>query len=128
NSSRFAEFLRNGLQAETTQWVCRTLTYDNRWRICDLFAINGTGYPFFLTDYSGRDYFVYLNARAASAAELSGDTEENARGNSVPLTSAPVYGAPSGAIENVFETKSEYEVTDLRGSSSSDGAAYGSTS
>ncbi|VDM26232.1 unnamed protein product [Toxocara canis] len=118
-----------GKQAQTTQWVCRTLSYDNRWRICDLFAINGTSYPHFLTEYPGRDYFVYLQARAPTAAELSGDTEENVRGNTIPQTSVSVYGAPSGGnAQAVVETKSEYEATDLKSYDSQNSAVYGSAS
>ncbi|VDD85947.1 unnamed protein product [Enterobius vermicularis] len=44
-------------QDERSIWVCRTLTYDNRWQICDLYAVIGTAYPQYLIDYPGRDYF-----------------------------------------------------------------------
>lgn len=53
-----------------SQWICRTLTYDNRWKICDLFAVNGTESPYFLTQYHGRDYFVYLAALPPTDAEI----------------------------------------------------------
>lgn len=36
------------------------MTYDHRWKICDLFAVNGSGSPYFLVDYKGRDYFEWV--------------------------------------------------------------------
>ncbi len=47
----------NAMQDPNSTWICRTLTYDHKWKICDLFAINGSSYPYFLAEYHGRDYF-----------------------------------------------------------------------
>ncbi|VDM97051.1 unnamed protein product [Thelazia callipaeda] len=48
-------------QDHKSEWICRSLTYDHRWKICDLFAVNGTNLPHFLTEYSERDYLEYVH-------------------------------------------------------------------
>uniref|UniRef100_A0A7E4VAX8 PAN domain-containing protein n=1 Tax=Panagrellus redivivus TaxID=6233 RepID=A0A7E4VAX8_PANRE len=81
-------------QDASTQWICRTLTYDNKWKICDLFAVNGTQYPYFLTQYHGRDYFVYLAALPPTDAQLT--VEETTEAAAASSTAAPTTAAPSG--------------------------------
>jgi len=57
-------------QKASSPWVCRSLTYDNEWRICDLFAVNGTHHPYFLVEHPERDYFEYLAALPPTDAQL----------------------------------------------------------
>uniref|UniRef100_A0AC35GJ66 Apple domain-containing protein n=1 Tax=Panagrolaimus sp. PS1159 TaxID=55785 RepID=A0AC35GJ66_9BILA len=79
-----------------SQWVCRTLTYDNVWKICDLFAVNGTETPYFLTQYHGRDYFVYLPALPPTDEQLNGETkieEASAATGTVAAASSPAAGS-----------------------------------
>ncbi|KAK0397976.1 hypothetical protein QR680_002370 [Steinernema hermaphroditum] len=80
-------------QDVSSQWVCRSLTYDNRWKICDLFAINGTSSPYYLAEYPGRDYFSYLAALPPTDAQVQGKGAE-------------ATGAAPGPIGNTVE---EYE-------------------
>jgi hypothetical protein len=47
-------------QDHSTEWICRSVTFDHQWKICDLFAVNGTEQPYFLLDYQGRDYFEWV--------------------------------------------------------------------
>ncbi|CAD5221665.1 unnamed protein product [Bursaphelenchus okinawaensis] len=49
-------------QNNATKWVCRSLTYDHKYEICDIYAINGQSKPYYLTEYHMRDYFAYLPA------------------------------------------------------------------
>ncbi|KAH7730950.1 PAN domain containing protein [Aphelenchoides avenae] len=60
-------------QDPSSKWVCRSLTYDNRWKICDLFAVDGNSHPYFLTEYDGRDYFAYQAALPPTDAQLNGE-------------------------------------------------------
>ncbi|KAI6233680.1 hypothetical protein M3Y99_00882400 [Aphelenchoides fujianensis] len=57
-------------QNPSSQWICRSLTYDRKWQLCDLFAIDGSTSPFFLSEYRHRDYFKYLAALPPSDREL----------------------------------------------------------
>ncbi|KAL3095263.1 hypothetical protein niasHS_007362 [Heterodera schachtii] len=59
-------------QDPSKAWVCRSVTYDHRWKICDLFAVNGTTSPYFLVDFKGRDYFDFLPALPPSDFQLGG--------------------------------------------------------
>ncbi|MCP9266368.1 Protein F52C9.5 [Dirofilaria immitis] len=54
------------LQDLSSEWVCRSLTFDHQWKICDLFAVNGTKPPHFLTEYMDRDYLEYLQVGSSS--------------------------------------------------------------
>ncbi|CAD5228263.1 unnamed protein product [Bursaphelenchus xylophilus] len=49
-------------QNTSSKWVCRSLTYDHKYEICDIYAINGQSKPYYLTEYHMRDYFAYLPA------------------------------------------------------------------
>uniref|UniRef100_A0A914YM06 Apple domain-containing protein n=1 Tax=Panagrolaimus superbus TaxID=310955 RepID=A0A914YM06_9BILA len=95
-----------------SQWVCRTLTYDNTWKICDLFAVNGTESPYFLTQYHGRDYFVYLPALPPTDEQINGETKtEEASGaaGTVSAASAPAAAgasAPASSSTGVSEASS----------------------
>uniref|UniRef100_A0A0R3S3W6 Apple domain-containing protein n=1 Tax=Elaeophora elaphi TaxID=1147741 RepID=A0A0R3S3W6_9BILA len=48
-------------QDPNSEWICRSLTFDHHWKICDLFAVNGTNPPHFLTEYFDRDYLEYIH-------------------------------------------------------------------
>jgi hypothetical protein len=58
-------------QNPQTRWICRSLTYDHKWHICDLFAIDGTQPPYYLAEYKHRDYFKYLAAQPPADKEFS---------------------------------------------------------
>ncbi|KAL3981804.1 PAN domain family protein [Acanthocheilonema viteae] len=58
-------------QNADSEWVCRSLTFDHHWKICDLFAVNGTSPPHFLTEYLDRDYLEYLNVSPSSQVHSS---------------------------------------------------------
>uniref|UniRef100_A0A914EN27 Apple domain-containing protein n=1 Tax=Acrobeloides nanus TaxID=290746 RepID=A0A914EN27_9BILA len=73
-------------------WVCRSLTYDNKYKICDLFAVNGTEYPYYLVEYETRDYFDFLAALPPTDAELNG--EEGGEG---AAAAADGQAGPEGA-------------------------------
>uniref|UniRef100_A0A914HZM5 Apple domain-containing protein n=1 Tax=Globodera rostochiensis TaxID=31243 RepID=A0A914HZM5_GLORO len=59
-------------QDPSNAWICRSVTYDHRWKICDLFAVNGTTKPYFLVDFMGRDYFDFLAALPPTDSQLKG--------------------------------------------------------
>uniref|UniRef100_A0A1I8BG52 Apple domain-containing protein n=1 Tax=Meloidogyne hapla TaxID=6305 RepID=A0A1I8BG52_MELHA len=59
-------------QNHSTKWICRSLTYDHRWKICDLFAVNGGDSPYNLLDFEGRDYFQYMPAFPPTDFEMLG--------------------------------------------------------
>ncbi|CAG9539524.1 unnamed protein product [Cercopithifilaria johnstoni] len=58
-------------QNPDSEWVCRSLTFDHHWKICDLFAVNGTSPPHFLTEYLDRDYLEYLHTSPSSTVYSS---------------------------------------------------------
>ncbi|VDK71622.1 unnamed protein product [Litomosoides sigmodontis] len=58
-------------QDSDSEWVCRSLTFDHHWKICDLFAVNGTSPPHFLTEYLDRDYLEYLQINPSSDVHSS---------------------------------------------------------
>ncbi|EJD74962.1 hypothetical protein LOAG_17799 [Loa loa] len=58
-------------QDPNSEWVCRSLTFDHHWKICDLFAVNGTSPPHFLTEYLDRDYLEYLQISPSSGVHLT---------------------------------------------------------
>ncbi|TMS37573.1 hypothetical protein L596_004476 [Steinernema carpocapsae] len=93
-------------QDASSQWVCRSVTFDNRWKICDLFAINGTSTPYFLTDYPGRDYFAYLAALPPTDAQIQGKPAEGA---AIPSPVAAENSA-SGPVGNTLE---EYDPSNV---------------
>ncbi|KAE9556137.1 hypothetical protein FO519_000625 [Halicephalobus sp. NKZ332] len=115
-------------QDASSQWVCRTLTYDHRWKICDLFAVNGTERPFFLAQYHGRDYFVYLAALPPTDAELIGGNEVGANTNSVASGSAPSVPATSeSAASGSVASESAASESATSGSAASEPATSKST-
>ncbi|CAK5082198.1 unnamed protein product [Meloidogyne enterolobii] len=59
-------------QNHSSEWICRSLTYDHRWKICDLFAVNGGDSPYNLLDFEGRDYFQYMPALPPTDSEMLG--------------------------------------------------------
>ncbi|RCN47857.1 hypothetical protein ANCCAN_06051 [Ancylostoma caninum] len=59
------------MEKQGGSWTCRSVVYDSKWRICDMFAVAATAAPFTLVDYEGRDYYEYLAALPPSDAELS---------------------------------------------------------
>ncbi|VIO86281.1 Uncharacterized protein BM_BM10928 [Brugia malayi] len=58
-------------QDPNSEWMCRSLTFDHHWKICDLFAVNGTNPPHFLTEYLDRDYLEYLQVNPSSNVHLT---------------------------------------------------------
>ncbi|KAI6236009.1 hypothetical protein M3Y95_00112000 [Aphelenchoides besseyi] len=63
-------------QNASSRWVCRSLTYDRKWKLCDLFAIDGNSAPFFLSEYRHRDYFKYLAAVPPADKDLRSESRE----------------------------------------------------
>lgn len=61
-------------QDSNSPWICRSLTYDHRWKICDLYAVEGDKLPYFLVNVEGRDYFE-LNADALPTETTLAPTE-----------------------------------------------------
>jgi hypothetical protein len=40
-------------------WKCASFTYDNRWRLCDLYAVVANTGGSSLVNFPGRDYFRF---------------------------------------------------------------------
>ncbi|KAF7633874.1 Apple domain-containing protein [Meloidogyne graminicola] len=77
NCNECLERCSKQFQNQSTEWICRSLTYDHRWKICDLFAVNGGDYPYNLLDYEGRDYFQYMPALPPTDIEMLGINKQN---------------------------------------------------
>uniref|UniRef100_A0A914X9T5 Apple domain-containing protein n=1 Tax=Plectus sambesii TaxID=2011161 RepID=A0A914X9T5_9BILA len=89
-----------GAQDPTSPWICRAATYDHRWSICDLFAIQGTNEPYFLTEFPGRDYFKFIGAPVAPpVAPVAPVGPGGPSGPSGPSGPAP-YGPGARGLPN----------------------------
>ncbi|VDN52708.1 unnamed protein product [Dracunculus medinensis] len=93
------------MQAQDTRWICRTLTYDNKWQICDLFAINGTNYPYFLTDFPERDYFEYLEAKPIELTKFRSSISDPKNNESV---SQWINDSNAENLNKALSTKSKF--------------------
>ncbi|CAJ0929238.1 unnamed protein product, partial [Mesorhabditis belari] len=62
------ECLEKCTQAQHGSWRCRSLTYDWKWSICDLFAVTITKKPFNIVSYEQRSYFEYIKPLIAKKA------------------------------------------------------------
>ncbi|KAI6200841.1 hypothetical protein M3Y96_00777200 [Aphelenchoides besseyi] len=79
-------------QNASSRWVCRSLTYDRKWKLCDLFAIDGNSSPFFLSEYRHRDYFKYLAAVPPADKDLKSESREHSnemQEKEIETTTAP---------------------------------------
>ena len=86
------------------------MTYDHRWKICDLFAVNGTEKPYYLLDYQGRDYFEYMAALPPTDLEMLGFSKKAARDSasvSYDQQVNTVTAAPSNSRAKISSKSSE---------------------
>ncbi|VDK60931.1 unnamed protein product [Onchocerca ochengi] len=105
------ECVENCLQFQdpNSEWMCRSLTFDHQWKICDLFAVNGTKPPHFLTEYMDRDYLEYLQVGSSSYVHSTEDSAIADAGKKKSYPTSAVHSTGYSAIVDAGKKEPSYE-------------------
>jgi hypothetical protein len=104
----------NDHQSPASPWICRSLTYDHRWKVCDLYAVTGDKAPHHTVMVPGRDYFILNRAALALTTPTPGGdgaaTTTAAEGTTT-AASATSATPPAGGPDATTTTAAPAETT-----------------